>query len=237
MKKLLQLGFVLGLMCCQSGLLWASAPATDKPAYVIGTAYQPGTDRILYTETHYWLSKFLKLVEYNDANGEILVRKTVNFSRHKFTPDVLLEDYRLVRRASLMHGPQKSQHILEATDSKESIASTVHSIGSYQVTDAGINSYIQAHWKSLADGQQLKFHLTFIDQHDVTALVAESSACDEAEADTHCIAIRTDSVEKSDTALLVYTAANHKLERFVGEGMVRDTQGKRLHVDLRYQYQ
>ena len=231
------------LLATSASYALAASDATTKEPYLIGTAYKPGTQDVLYLEKHYWLTDFLSLVEYYDQGNEILARKTINYSQQKnFSPDILIEDYRLKRRVSVMHGPEKCQLIVEDANTKELIESATHPAEGHAVTDAGFDNYLRAQWPLLEKGETAKFWFLMTDEDQVVALKARQRSCQPEAGKGDSICFRISPANWLVSALappidVEYDIKTRKLLSYEGIGLLRDTSGKRLKVDLRYRYQ
>ncbi|MFK8018423.1 MAG: hypothetical protein AB8B86_01515 [Pseudomonadales bacterium] len=230
---LLVAGFSFGL---------AASDATNKEPYMIGTAYKPGTEEVLYVEKYYWLTDFLSLVEYYDKEDEILARKTINYSQKKnFSPDILIEDYRLKRRVSVMHGPDKCQLVVEDANTKKLIDSATHPAENHEVTDAGFDNYLRAQWRFLETGKAAKFSFLMTDEDKIVALKARQRSCESQSGQGDSICFRISPANWFVSALappidVEYDAKARKLLRYEGIGLLRDINGISLKVDLRYHY-
>jgi hypothetical protein len=147
---------LLGIALALPGHALATAAAVE---HYVGKAFDM-SGRLLYTESH-WIhgdpgAREL-LVLFRCPDGRPFARKRVREAGHEQAPSFLLEDARSGYREGVREdGPgQREVFVRAGADEPERRAPVAGLPG--LVVDAGFDSFLREHWKSLAAGQPQRF--------------------------------------------------------------------------------
>ena len=197
------------------GALLLSPHATA--ADIIGRAYDLGTGDFLYSERHSCDADRISCnVLYLDADGVLIARKQVDYSRSAHSPSLTLEDLRLAREARLE--PEADPEL---------------------VVDAGFDNYVRLRWEELAAGGTVAFPFQIVGRERPLAMKAQrqqSTDCSEQEL---CLEVGLDSWLLGmlvDPIQLTYQRDSRRLLRFRGISNLKDERGRSQFVDIRYSY-
>lgn len=200
--------------------LWASSGFAAERLllpFVTGSAYEQSTGKRVYTEEHRCSDDRLHCsVEYRDTRGELMARKTLDYSASKIAPSLVMIDYR-----------NQQERRLDAFEDKD------------LVIDAGFDNFVRQRWDALETGNTeiFRFQSATAD-NTITMRIAldtntdciQDELCLQVEVESWLIRAFVDPIE------LTYARKDRRLLRYSGIGNLQDNSGESMHIDLVYQY-
>jgi hypothetical protein len=215
--------------------------ARYKPADMLGKAFRPGSDELLYRERHqYTINASGQLehqVDYSQANGEPWAHKRLFYQGRATAPSFTLTDTLQQESVAVTltdntiavkHDQNEAQHRYQLNKK------------SPLVIDAGFDAFIKRHWRSLSNGQAEAFYFLLPRREKLVKLRLTPQPCREFEPDQHlCLALEVNNwllrllVESIE---LTYQRDPRRLVRYLGVSNLRfaPEQGS-PQVDIRYQ--
>ncbi len=220
---------------CYSTLLAASVQSQANED-VIGTAYSPDSDRVLYVESYINDSATQVQVRYENAAGKLLADKQLDFSRSRHAPDVSRKDYRF--DSTLTINTKANTTTLQAQRDGEATLDATLDVADKLVIDAGFDFFVQDQWDDLIARKKITFRYLVparkaavklnLKQRDCAA--AEQMVCFRIQASNWIVAAIMAPID------LEYEQDSRRLMRFTGLGQLIDDNGKKQEVDIRYRY-
>jgi len=193
------------------------AVASGLTLYVIGEAREPNSAEVLYFERHYCSLDLLQCeIEYKDASGEAITRKTLNYRGSPNNPEVFVEAYR-----------QESEALV-AVSGADGV-----------VVDAGFDNFVRSHWQELSSGDVVVFPFQALGFDEPFTMRAAMSESEECSARQLCLSVRLDSWLLNWLANpinLVYSTQSRRLLRFEGTSNIRAENGESMDVIIEYSY-
>ena len=185
--------------------------------YVVGTAVDLESGNFLYTEAHACSDDELScVVEYHDAEAQLIARKTVDFRASMNAPNVIMKDLRLNTELSASPEPKRDL-----------------------VVDAGFDHYVRSQWDALSAGKQVKFSFQVLGIDSVLTMKASQlniPACSTTEL---CLLVEVNSWLLgllADPIELTYDRQSQRLLEFRGLSNVKSPSGKSQQVLISYEY-
>lgn len=224
------------LALCSSMMLLAASLQSQATQDVIGTAYSPGSERVLYLESYSNDSATQVQVRYESATGKLLADKQLDFSRSRHAPDVIRKDYRF--DSSLTINTKANTTTLQAQRDGETTLDATLDVAEKLVIDAGFDFFVQDQWDDLIARKKISFRYLVparkaavkldLKQRDCAA--AEQLVCFRIKASNWIVAAIMSPID------LEYAEDSRRLMRFTGLGQLTDDKGKKQEVDIRYRY-
>ena len=209
---------------------------TKADADVIGTAYSPGSDRVLYTESYSADSATRVRVKYESAAGTLLAEKQLDFSRDRHAPDVIRKDYRF--DSTLTINTEANTTTLQSQRNGEAAWDATLDVAEKLVIDAGFDFFVQDKWRDLMAGKEIKFKYLLPARKTAIKLKLKQSDCATAEQGV-CFRIKARNWIIAAIMApidLEYEPGKRRLMRFSGLGQLPDSNEKQQEVDIRYRY-
>ncbi len=223
------------VLCCS--MLLVAAAHTSADAYVIGTAYAPGSNHVLYTESYTTSSSAHARVRYESADGGLLAEKQLDFSQDRHAPDVIRNDYRL--NLVLTIKTKNNATTLQAQRKGKAALDTTLEIDEKLVIDAGFDFFVQDHWYDLMQGEDIKFRFLVPARKTAIKLKLKQRNCAAAEQQRACFRVKPTNwiiAAVMPPIDLEYDKNSLRLMRFSGLGQLPDSNGKSQEVDIHYRY-
>lgn len=217
-------------------LLVASAQSAAT-AYVVGTAYSPGSDQILYTESYTTDSATQAQVKYNGAEGELLAEKQLDFSHDRHAPDVIRKDYRL--DLSLTITTEDDITTMRAKRNGEAPLDATLEVDDKLVIDAGFDFFVQDQWRDLMARKEIKFRYLLPARKTAIKLKLKQRDCKAGQQQRVCFQVKATNwfvAALMPPIDLEYDKNSLRLLRFSGFGQLPDSNGKNQEVDIHYRY-
>ena len=203
-----------------------------------GAAYKPGTDKLLYLETH-----TLELnndrpisgtVEYRLPSGEVIARKTNQYLDNPALTNFELQDVRneYQEQAELTDKGWR----LSQTENGKTSSKRVGKPDYQPVVDAGFDEFVRANWDRLIDGDTVKFSFAvparqeWIDFRLIPDTITDTELSVEMKLKSRMLAWLLDPIR------LTYDRSSKRLTRYQGLTNIQDPQGEGIHADIIYTY-
>ena len=231
-----------GLACLLLFAFGLPVAAGDKIGETVGSAYDLKSDELLYQETHcISLDKLAREVIYEDAKGELIARKMVDYSSGATTPSFVqhnLYSNELIEVA-LQQGVV-TMAVVDAgnRDTRKSVTEQP-SQDLPIVIDAGFDVFVRENWDSLVAGESFEFQFPFADRSSLIELRIRRFGCSYSTQTDQCFRLELASwllrmVVKPIE--LGYDPGLRRLKRFRGLSNIGDENGNGLVVDIQYDY-
>lgn len=221
------------------------AYANDVEPWITGNAYSTENNRLLYQEIHYrssYNSMVSGRVDYVGPTQEVIVAKTLDYSRSLFTPAIEQNDFRNATKiftrftnSGIEVGYQNSEdsprlNTLERSDRL--------------IIDAGFDSYVREHWDALNNGDTVRGDFLVparLDTVNIGISSTQRTDCAPLTADALCLVVRPAGLLRLVSWLveplyLAYETDTQRLLQYKGISNLLDNDGARQDVIISYQY-
>ncbi|MET3650653.1 hypothetical protein [Dyella japonica] len=212
------------------------AGSFEGASHYSGIAYAADGGPIRYREEH-WLFReqgtLTRLVLYRCPNGQPFARKWLHYSGQPWAPDFTFEDARdgYLEGATRMPGAWRVyvRDRADATTRSAALPSRPDT-----VVDAGFDAFVQSRWATLnrPEGVQAAFvvpgRLGYLD------LKLKPLASSRSESRQFRLGLDGFLGAIAPSLRLTYASADRRLEEFVGISNIRDEQGHRQRVQIRF---
>lgn len=217
-------------------LLAAAQSVSGQDLFAEGSAYDPQSGELLYTEKHYQLDEQRRRVDYFEADGRPFASKLLDYSADPAAPGFRQRNERSGEHIDVFYTNDNLQVVYrksrDATDRRYVVA-----LQQSLVIDAGFDSLVKQHWSQLSAGEDLKIRYLLPTRGSTLQLkVRKTSACADARL---CLEISpTNPVFKLFSAdiQLEYQQASRTLLRFSGRGNIADHRGRYRNVSISYRH-
>lgn len=226
------------VLCLLAGLTSPSLCASVKDRYV-GYAQDINTGRYLYAELHdhhYVEGCWRKgTVNYVDASGQLLGKKTLDFSHDLFVPMMSFEILNTGYRDQIVNVSAKTMTLRRVRDG----VSTLHTVPRkpQQAGDAGFHQYILANMAALKAGTVVKLNFVVAGQGDQYQFrIRPIKRYREAGEERIRLKVEPDSLLRLLVAplWLDYSIAKQKLLRYEGVSNLYDANNKPWQVRINF---
>ena len=220
------------------GWVQTHAFAKSPIEHYVGTAYDMA-GRKLYTESH-WISESLGqrelLVVFQCPDGAPFARKHVRETGLPQAPSFDLEDARTGFAEGVRDGGGSREVFFRSAEGQPEKSAAIDP-GRGLVIDAGLDSFIRAHWDGLATGSRQR--VDFLVPSRLRAYPFTLSLMDEALKDAKpvrrfLLALDTWYAFAVPPIILTYTTETKTIREYHGLANVRDHNGKSLSVRIDY---
>jgi hypothetical protein len=215
----------------------------DKIGETVGSAYDLKSDELLYQETHcVSADKLAREVVYEDAKGELIARKMVDYSSGATTPSFV--QHNLYSNELIEVALEQGAVTMAVVDANSNeTRKTVTEQPSQDlpvVIDAGFDVFVRENWDSLVAGESYEFQFPFADRSSLIELRIRRFGCSYSTQTDQCFRLELASwllrmVVKPIE--LGYDPELRRLTRFRGLSNIGDENGNGLVVDIKYDYQ
>jgi hypothetical protein len=199
---------------CVCLLLAFSGGVVAMEPDILGKAHDLDSGEYLYSEQHFCDDGHQRCrVEYLDSDGQLIARKSVDYSANPLAPALLFEDMR--RERELRVEPDG---------------------GTGLVVDGGFDNFIRSRWDELETGIPVKFPFLVVGREDPLSMQASVAECDPGQL---CLEVALDSwfLQMLVAPIqLTYDRDSRRLLRFRGISNIASASGASLSVDIRYSY-
>jgi len=219
---------------------------TDEKAVFKGEARSKSNGDLYYTEHHEqqghceggkWRIREHK-VEYKDTDGELIARKTLDYSESPQRPTYVIEDLRFDEKMAVTNKDDRKLEIRWRTPDGDNKAFDP-SIPSNGVVDAGFEAVAQENWEALVeDGEAKRIEFLASTRGDFYRFdVSRVDRADELEGD-HAFRIRSRGWVTRwfvDEIILGYSD-DRRLTDYVGVTNIRKDKDDNYDAHIRYHY-
>lgn len=178
-RLLLSIWFKLAIDLISKGCLLfpLTLYGAQKSTDFIGYAYNLNNEQLLYTEHHNYLSRYEHQVIYREANGKIFATKNLNYSQSYLSPDFVQENLRNGEKIT----SEKIDQEVEVKYKQNTISGIKKRRLNFTpnlVIDAGFDHFINQHWQSLIQGQEMKIDYLIPARTEYYQLTVEYIDCE-----------------------------------------------------------
>ena len=210
-------GFMFMLLACTGCFHTSLMAQPEREADIIGTAYDPDSDQILYLEHHYCdQAKLACSVFFLRPTGDLIASKTLDYRTSKQAPTLWFYDYRFGNELNLV--PQDPAWIV----------------------DSGFDNFLRSQWPAITNGDNISFSMHLLGRDkplDMIAKPTDAALCPDSR---YCVDVALDSWllgRLLSPIQLDYDRGTRNLLRFRGLSNLPSDAGKKQWVDIRYLYQ
>lgn len=199
-------------------LLWSLPVLADvEQAEVVGRAKDMDSGRFLYSEHYRCGADDLRCeVEYRDPQGDVIARKSLDYSGSRHAPKVVMRDLRRDETTVVDMAPREDL-----------------------VVDAGFDNFVRSRWDTLAAGDTVRFSFRVVNIDRVLSMKARARGNADCKDETLCLGVEVDSFFLgllTDPIELTYARDTRRLLRFRGVSNLKAPDGGSQTVDIRYEY-
>ena len=223
---------------CLSVLLLLPAALWADTQVFTGEARSLNDGRLLYRETHTLQLEdgrpISGLVEYRDAEGVLIARKTNQYHERPSTADFLLMDMRNDYREQAQR--TESGWRLSRTENGKRDSADPGKPDHQPVVDAGFDEFVREHWQALLDDQTITFsfavpaRLEWISFRLIPVRITDTELTVEMKLRSRMLAWLLDPI------ILTYDLNTRQLLRYRGLTNIQDENGKGIHAEITYRY-
>ncbi|MEH6592085.1 MAG: hypothetical protein V7746_17615 [Halioglobus sp.] len=185
---------------------------------ILGRAFDADSGDLLYSEHHFCAEDMLEcVVNYRDSYGELIARKTLDFSTGSYQPSLQMSDFR--RSSEYSFNTSKQENL---------------------VVDAGFDNFIRGNWQDLDEGEVVKFPFKVMGIDSPLKMQALRDVSGDCNDKQLCLKVTLDSWFLGMLVApikLSYSKEGRRLLRFRGVSNIVGAAGESLNVDLRYDYE
>lgn len=219
--------------------LACSEALSSRQLSIVGEAYTPDGEQLLYREFHYFDNGgFDHRVTYQLPDGEVIVIKEVDYRSGFVTPSFTQTYLKNGELTSVAYNNKDLTIRYREKGDRITLESHFSPSGSL-VIDAGFNHFIRRHWDSLMEGVNLEFEFPAPTRSRLVALRVGQVTCNSSPGvspgELVCFSITPSSwfwqflLAPID---LVYERSSRRLLRYCGVANITDRE-----VDIRYRYE
>jgi len=228
------------LLIAMSTASHASAPWTT------GTAYSVADGQVAYRELHYpapGQAGLSSRVEYQDAQGRVIVRKQLDFSRSLTAPAIDQVDLRTSTRIYTRYEGARLQASYQR-DAGSAMRTDTLRPRPELIVDAGFDPFVRAHWDSLLAGRpaSAEFFLPALLRTITVSIAPVARAeCEQVVGDVLCLMVRPAGLLRVaswfvEPLRLAYDLDERRLLMFRGPSNLLDAQGQAQDVLVLFEY-
>ena len=214
-----------------------------SPRSYKGTAYEPGSSTVLYTEKYEVqlreAAPLLVKTEYRSASGELIAERSLDFSRHPYKPDYRLVDirdgYEEGAEIRSVQDGKAEMRVFVRESRKKSLKDKIIRVPEPAVVDGGFNTFIKAHWNKLMGGKRVPF--SFVAPNRLDYFAFEAVPEDSRDKDTRSFLIRPENKALRllvDPIRVTYDVASRRMTEYRGLSNINNSEGKSFPIRLEY---
>lgn len=220
-------------------LLFTAVTAHATRTERVGYAYAPGSDALLYTETHNEVRQgdgiISDYVTYHDAEGILFATKKVDYSKNRLVPDFHLRNQRTghIETGTSIGSEYRVEFSRNNNTAKQDEILPLPDNG---VADAGFDQLIIRHWEEITTGKKLvrKFLIpSLFGFYDFR--IYQSEIVEKDHEKKRIILVEPDNFFYrllGGTTRLEYAFDQPRLKVFTGISNMRDAGGENLQVKI-----
>jgi len=227
-------------------LIGLSTASHANSPWTTGTAYTVADGRVAYRELHYpdpELAGLSSRVDYQDADGQVIVSKQLDFSRSLTAPAIDQMDLRTRTRIFTRH---EDEQLLAGyqRDAGSVLRTDTLRLRPELVVDAGFDPFVRAHWDTLLAGRAVSaafFVPSRLDTITVSIAPAPRSECARIEGDVLCLMVKPAGMLRVvswfvEPLRLAYDLDEQRLLMFRGLSNLLDAGGQPQDVVVLFEY-
>lgn len=221
-------------------LLMASMPLkADNKVRVIGSAYDPKSGALFYTEEHVKPSPTEHQVVYKEVSGEVFAVKELRYHVQASAPSFKQTNERngeITQVERISAGQMKITYI-----SKTGARAKVDTIDVDKrlIIDAGFDPFVRENWQTLDQGDDIEVDFLVATRQFKAPFLVEKTDCIAGVEGAFCLLIKPNAwwVKLAvDPIFIAYDRRTQNLLRYLGRGNISEANGDYLTVDIRYLY-
>lgn len=235
-----------------------------ETAQIRGVAVNIDNGEVAYSELHHCNDgSTICRIQYQDAQGQLIIDKYLNYGVDASAPDFMQLD---IRNGNFVGSERQGDKTVffsaKAADSQpdvnrransqpKDVKQTIVDTKASLVIDAGFDNFIRQHWQRLTDGDSMNFAFALpsrgsavsmsikqLSHKKCTALLAvQAEGIEQAPAE--CFEIKPKSLLFSvflKPIKIAYDSSSQKLLAFKGLTSIKDANNKAQTVLIRYEY-
>jgi hypothetical protein len=229
-----------------AGLLFAQSTLGAAAPWTIGTAYKTDDGSVAYREVHYPAPGHPGLssrVDYQDAGGEVIVSKQLDFSRSQTAPAVDQTDLRTSTRIFARHEEGRLQVGYQRNADAALRTDTVR-LTPNLIVDAGFDPFVRSQWDTLTAGRAVSaafFVPSRLDTITVSITPEPREECAQVQGDVLCLMVRPGGMLRIaswfvEPLRLAYDLEQQRLLMFRGLSNLLDARGEPQDVLVLFEY-
>ncbi|MGJ8688556.1 MAG: hypothetical protein ACSHXZ_03465 [Gammaproteobacteria bacterium] len=230
--------------------IWAAAVllgwqhAYGSP-WITGNAYDADSDRLLYQEQHYLSTDNPTVsvrVEYINNAEEVMVLKTLDFSRSLYAPIIEQRDLRRSTNIFTRYTPTGIEVGYQNED--KPLRWNSLELSDRLIIDAGFDPYVRRHWAALQAGDAIRGEFLVparLDTVNISIRAVDAQDCLSQTQTVLCLVVRPAGFLRLvswfvDPLHLAYDTQTQRLLLYKGISNLLDADGNPQDVVIRYQY-
>ena len=241
-KQLKRRLITMSLWAAASLLSWQHAHGSP---WITGNAYDADSGRLLYQEQHYLSTDNPTVsarVEYINSAEEVMVLKTLDFSRSLYTPIIEQRDLRRSTNIFTRYTPSGIE-VGYRNDDKPLRWNSL-ALNDRLIIDAGFDPYVRRHWNALQAGDAIRAEFLVparLDTVNISIRATDAQDCLSQPQSVLCLVVRPAGFLRLvswfvDPLYLAYDTQTQRLLLYKGISNLLDDEGNPQDVVIRYQY-
>jgi hypothetical protein len=229
-----------------AGLLFAQSTPGAAAPWTIGTAYNTSDGSVAYRELHYPAPGYPGLssrVDYQDAEGEVIVSKQMDFSRSQTAPAIDQTDLRTSTRVFARHEDGRLQVGYQSNADAALRTDTIR-LTPNLIVDAGFDPFVRSQWDALTAGRAVSasfFLPSRLDTIGVSIAPVPREECAQVQGDVLCLMVRPAGMLRVvswfvEPLRLAYDLEQQRLLMFRGLSNLLDARGEPQDVLVLFEY-
>ena len=208
-----------------------------------GDAFDIKTGQKVYTDNHTENvingKHISSAIEYKDAGGKLIGRKSISFSKHPTLPDFKLEDLRdgYTEGGELVGGKYR---MFYRKDKNEEMKEKTLEILPKSVADGGFDPLVKENWEDLMNGKKIKFQFYAPSQLDSFKFyVVKTKIADYAGRESLFIKMEMDNLLLNifiPPIFITYDIQTKRIVYYEGISNINNPSGKSYFVKLIYHH-
>jgi hypothetical protein len=178
-------------------------------------------------------------IEYKDAGGKVIGKKSIKFNSNSYLPDFKLEDFRdgYIEGGEIVDGKYR---MFYKKNKNEQLQEKIMDIAPYSVADGGFDPFIKDNWNDLMAGKKIKFKFYAPSQLDsFNFYVTKTKTAEYAGRSSLFVKMEMDNLLLNifiPPILITYDIATKRIVFYEGISNINNSQGKSYTVKLTYNH-
>lgn len=222
------------------GLLSLRPPLTDRlarPDEIVGYAYAPGTQQLLYkeltTQTFEGGKNTETVTRYVDTAGQLILVRTLHYNGGAYTPDVTTRNVRTGNEAgATVHGDSIRLFVRDAKDAP--LREKLFAMSGPTVIDYGFNQLVKDQWASLMGGHTVVFNYMIPSRLSYYVFRITKVSSDASELVVNMEPNNALYRMMAGPIIMHYDIATKRIKSYEGKSNMTDAKGDILTVRLVY---
>ena len=229
-----------------AALLFAQSTHGAAAPWTIGTAYNAEDGSVAYRELHYPAPGYPGLssrVDYEDAEGAVIVSKQMDFFRSQTAPAIDQTDLRTGSRFFTRHEEGRLQ-IGYQRDADTALRTDTMRLIPNLIVDAGFDPFVRSQWDALSAGRAVSASFLVPSRlGTITVSIAPvpREECAQVQGDVLCLMVRPAGMLRIaswfvEPLRLAYDLEQQRLLMYRGLSNLLDARGKPQDVLVLFEY-